>query len=112
MPRGEFGAGAFVGRLELPKPCGARPRSVALPCASQVRPLPARARLLFAAGLLVERLPFGMAEGGRFCDSSLWRAVIPELAAEFAGTWPGRFSGLFSNWPVTRILLCAPELPT
>src|SRR5215470_1523063 len=100
--RGAFCAGAFVGRFELPKPCGERPRSVALPCASQVRPLPARARLLFA-----ERLPFGIAEGGRFCESSRCRAVIPELP-EFAGALPARFS----NWPLVLMLLRAPEFPT
>jgi|SRR5690242_10158536 hypothetical protein len=106
MLRGEFCAGAFAGRLESPKPCGARPRSVALPCASQVRPLPARARLLFAAGPFAERLPFGIAEGGRFCESSRCRPVTPELP-EFAGALPGRFS----NWPLVLMLLCAPELP-
>lgn len=67
MLRGEFCPGASEGRFEPPKPCGARPRSVALPCASQVRPLPGRwEELLFAAGLFAERLPFGIAEGGRF----------------------------------------------
>jgi len=67
-----------------------------------------RARLLFPLGLFAERLPFGMAEGGRFCESSCCRAVIPELAREFADALlPGRFS----NWPLTRILLRAPELP-
>lgn len=106
MERGEFCAGALLGRSE-PKPCGARPRSVALPCASQVRPLPARARLLFAAGLFVERLP-GMAEGGRFCESSRWRAVVAELAPVLACPLPGRFS----NCPLVRMLLWAPELPT
>lgn len=104
MVRGEFCAGAFVGRFELPNPCGARPRSVELPCASQVRPLPAR--LLLPAGPLVERLP-GIAEGGRFCESSRWRGVIRELE-EFAGALPGRFW----NWPLVLMLLCTPELPT
>src|SRR5437763_8532561 len=108
MLRGEFRGGAFAGRLESPKPCGARPRSVALPCASQVRPLPARERLLFPAGPFVERLPFGIAEGGRFCESSRCRAVTPELAPEFAGALPGRFS----NWPLVFILPCTPELAT
>lgn len=101
MLRGEFCAGALLGRSE-PKPCGARPRSVALPCASQVRPLPARCEeLLFPAG------PLDVAEGGRFCESSRCREVIPELP-EFAGPLlPGRFS----NWPLVLMLLCAPELP-
>lgn len=106
MVRGEFCAGALPGRFE-PKPCGARPRSVELPCASQVRPLPARARLLFAPGPFVERLP-GIAEGGRFCESSRCREVIPELAPELACALPGRFG----NWPLILMLLCTPELPT
>ena len=107
MVRGEFCAGALPGRSE-PKPCGARPRSVALPCASQARPLPPRARLLFAGGLFAERLPVGAADGGRFCESSRCRAVISDFAPEFAGALPERFS----NWPLTLMLLCALDLPT
>jgi len=34
---GRAAAVEFAGRFELPKPCGARPESVELPCAFQVR---------------------------------------------------------------------------
>ena len=106
--RGAFWAGALLGRSE-PEPCGARPRSVVLPCASQVRELlPARCAELFPAEPFVDLLAFDVAEGGRFCESSCWRAVIPEFAPEFAGALPGRFS----NWPLVLMLLCGPELPT
>ena len=50
----------LAGRLEAPKPCGARPESVVLPCALQERPeLPGRAALFVAepvvlCGRLVE----------------------------------------------------------
>lgn len=63
--RREFWAGALFGRFD-PKPSGARPRSVALPCASQVR------------GLLPDR-----AEGGRFCIISRCRAVVRLFAWAF-----------------------------
>ena len=75
-------------RRSFPKPCGPRPRSVELPCASQLR-LPAAGRfcvLLFAprfvdgrlftaprlrAPLLKVRLPTAaVAEGGRLLASS------------------------------------------
>lgn len=49
----------FEGLLaELPKPFGACPRSVALPCALQLREL------------------FPPADGGRFCDSWFCRALL------------------------------------
>ena len=58
------------GWLELPKPCGARPRSVVLPCASQVRVAPLA--LFVTVPLVTPRLlnapPF-VAVGGRFCES-------------------------------------------
>lgn len=104
MPRGAFCAGALL-RSE-PKPCGARPRSVAWPCASQLRLLPGRCPELFAS-VLVGRLELPLAEGGRSCASWRWRAVISELP-EVAAPLPGRFS----NWPLALMLLCAPELPT
>jgi len=88
--RGEVCAGA--GRSE-PKPCGARPRSVALPCASQVRELlPARTPELFPASVRADKLELPRAEGGRSCTSSRWRGVISDLAPEFAGALPARFS--------------------
>jgi len=60
----------FAGRLELPNPCGARPESVALPCAFQLRPL---------LPLLRAALPF-CPEGGRLafsCDARF--ALMLEL---------------------------------
>lgn len=68
--RREFWVGALFGRFD-PKPSGARPRSVVLPCASQVR------------ALLPDR-----AEGGRFCITSRCRAVAPA----FAWALPARLS--------------------
>ena len=103
--RGEFCAGALPGRFE-PKPCGARPRSVVLPCASQVRELvPGRCTELLPAVPFMDRLPFGIAEGGRFWESSRCRAVIPALP--FPRALPGRFSIA----PLTLALPCTPELP-
>jgi hypothetical protein len=81
--------GSFAGRLELPKPAGARPRSVALPCASQVRGL-LLARgdaLLLLIGELGVREVFGIAEGGRFCDKSRCRGDAAGVFGEFVG-WP------------------------
>ena len=56
------------GRLELPKPCGARPESVALPCALQARVE------------LPERAPGCAADEGRLAESCDWRlALIPRV---------------------------------
>jgi hypothetical protein len=56
----------FVGRFDEPKPCGARPESVALPCALQLRPV------------VVERAELMDAEGGRLAESCACRlALIP-----------------------------------
>lgn len=78
------------GRFELPKPCGARPESVALPCAFQVRP-ELVGRELFVLPLTA---PFACEEklaGGRFAESCDWRALFmlcvpfaprPKLPAE------------------------------
>ena len=102
--RGEVCDGAFVGRFELPKPCGARPRSVVFPCASQVRELfPGRCEPPLVMVLFVERFEFGIAEGGRFCDSSRCRGVIPELAGPLLGEIPER--------PFTLAVPLAAELP-
>src|SRR5207245_2840349 len=95
-------------RFEVPKPRGARPRSVALPCASQARPLPGRCAELFPAAPFIGRFVSERAEGGRFCAIWRCRAVISELAPEFACALPGRFS----NWPLVFMLPCTPELPT
>jgi hypothetical protein len=68
----------FDGRFELPKPCGARPESVALPCAFQERPLvPERFAPLNDPPAFVRP---ACADGGRFafnCDMRL------ELMLEF-----------------------------
>jgi len=71
------------GLLELPKPCGARPRSVELPCASQVCvPLVIR----WLEGLF--GLPFCMrmlllpADDGRSRERSFWRPKAPPLFGE------------------------------
>jgi hypothetical protein len=62
------------GRLELPKPCGARPESVVLPCALQVRPEvpPGRAELF----TVPERAPYGPVVGGRLVESCDWRFAL------------------------------------
>jgi hypothetical protein len=60
-------AAEFAGRFELPKPCGARPESVVLPCALQVREeVFARADEFTEADGLE---PCEAAEGGRFAES-------------------------------------------
>lgn len=65
----------------VPKPCGARPRSVAVPCAAQVRPPFALVTgRLFAAPAI---------DGGRPCDSWFWRplaAVLPVVLPKLFGT--------------------------
>jgi len=91
-------AGAFAGRLELPKPAGARPRSVAFPCASQLRELlPARCEVVLSITLADVRFELFIAEGGRFCESSRWRGeVIWDVPGALlgrlfiAGVLPGR----------------------
>src|SRR6266849_7363908 len=91
-------AGAFAGRLELPKPAGPRPRSVAFPCASQERGLlPARCDVVLPITLAEVRFELVIAEGGRFCESSRWRGeVIWDVPGALlgrlfiAGVLPGR----------------------
>src|SRR6202040_3045635 len=90
-------AGTLFGRAPfcaVPNPCGPRPRSVVLPCASQLRPVLGRLTLdplpvarPMAARLLLAIAP--LAEGGRLRDSSFCRAVMPELFGEVAPK-PGR----------------------
>ena len=66
--------------LERPKPCGALPRSVALPCASHVRVLlvewfcDAPLVVEFSVAWLLSPL---FADGGLFCESWFWRPDIP-----------------------------------
>ena len=96
------------GRLELPKPCGARPESVTLPCAFQERfDAELRAPLLLneAGGRelilpLTEpfaRTPLLKEAGGRFAESCDWRAAAklcvlfappPKLPAELLPRLP------------------------
>jgi hypothetical protein len=92
----------FDGRFEPPNPCGARPESVALPWAFQVRaelplrePLPdctfPLGRFVFVgvprSELLPEnpplRLPPACAEGGRFAESSDARLLLRLLCSAF-----------------------------
>jgi hypothetical protein len=91
VPRGVWLA-PFTGRSDepLPKLCGARPRSVALPCADQLR------EPLFA-GRLGDTLPPPFtdarpltpapAEGGRLLESSRWRE---DMAALLFASRPAR----------------------
>ena len=76
----------FAGRFVLPKPCGARPESVLLPCAFQVRADEfARADEFTEADGLE---PCAPAEGGRLAESCAWRpafiaaVVLPGLRPE------------------------------
>ena len=79
--------GALTGRFELPKPAGARPRSVAFPCASQVRGLlPARCEAVLPTVGADVRFEFVTDEGGRFCESSRCRGVMLDVL----GMLPGR----------------------
>jgi hypothetical protein len=72
--------GSLAGLLELPNPAGARPRSVVLPCASQLRvPLLTRWLPGLFAAPLPDRAPFCIAAGGRACSSSRWRGVMAAL---------------------------------
>jgi len=99
-----------AGRLELPNPCGARPESVALPCAFQVRPETGGLEVLLfnefvgrePLALLLNE-PFGRepciceTDGGRFDESCDCRALLnvwallfpprPELAAGLLAPW-------------------------
>jgi len=93
-----------AGRFELPNPCGARPESVALPCAFQVRP-EAGGREVLLLSELVGREPFALllnepfgrealllneplgrafcdcpAEGGRFDDCCDGRTLLKRCA--------------------------------
>ena len=52
----------------------------------------------------MDRLEFGIAEGGRLRESSFCREFIPEL--------PGALPARFSKLPLTLVLPCTPELPT
>jgi hypothetical protein len=78
-----------AGRLELPNACGARPESVALPCAFQVRPEAGGLEALLFIELvgreplaLLLKEPFGRAlcicepDGGRFEEGCDCRALL------------------------------------
>jgi len=89
----------FAGRLVLPKPCGAWPESVALPCALHVREdvFDRADEFVEADGLE----PCCMAEGGRLAESCACRlafipAGLPVVRAEpTAAEWPGLRAELF-----------------
>lgn len=73
----EFGRAAaveFAGRFELPKPCGARPESVELPCACHVREEVFERADEFTEPEGLE--PCGVAEGGRLEESCDWRLAL------------------------------------
>jgi len=86
----------FAGRFELPKPCGARPRSVELPWASQVRPL---VELFVVARLFAA--PETGPEGGLPWESWFWRPVVAEpfCDSERFGVWPVRLARLLLGRP-------------
>ena len=68
-------------RPELPNPCGARPESVLLPCAFQVRPEDCGLEALLLKVLLLERAACDCpcdcdAEGGRLEESCDWRELL------------------------------------
>ena len=69
-----------TGPLDRPKPCGAWPRSVVLPCAAQVRvPLLARWGVLLLPVLLIAPGIFRVAEGGLLLANWRCRADIASL---------------------------------
>lgn len=86
-PRALLATSLFDGRLPLlANPADARPRSVELPCASQVRPfeLPRGELLLIAPRLALPSAFVRMFEFGLSSDSSRCREVI---APPFCGDW-------------------------
>ena len=89
--------------MERPKPCGAWPRSVVLPCAAQVRvPFVARCGAL-PTDALVEARPLiaALAEGGLLLASSRCRADMAELLLE---TVPRRLAAAGALGAVPRAL--------
>ena len=82
----------FAGRLVLPKPCGARPESVVLPCALHAREEVFERADEFAEADGLE--PCAVAEGGRLAESCDWRLALNPDAV-----------------PADRAVLAAVELP-
>jgi len=87
-----------AGRFELPNPCGARPESVELPCAFQVRPEAADREELLLKEPLGRAACNCPADGGRFAESCDCRAPL-KVCALFAprlkfpaGLLPARFA--------------------
>jgi len=82
----------FAGRFELPKPCGARPESVELPCALQVREEVFGRAAEFTEPDGLE--PCCTLEGGRFAEGCDWRLALnpdeapPDRAAVVAVELP------------------------
>src|SRR5438445_709758 len=108
-------AGVFAG-LEFPKPAGARPRSVVLPCASQARGLlPARCGALLLMEMPGVRFEFGIAEGG-VATWDLAFTAPSELCCvglsptEFVTCAPLSAAGVrwtaprLMAWPLTKVL--------
>jgi hypothetical protein len=131
FPRGAWlvRSGDGPGLFERPKPCGARPRSVVLPCADQLRVFAGRFAELptlalapaDARSLAPTPAP---ADGGLLLESSRWRVLIaglmlldapPRLPADGAlGDVPRPPKLLFElrpTSPVTRALLLTRTLP-
>jgi len=92
---------AVAERPELPNPCGARPESVELPCAFQLRPGEVCGLEALLLKLLVGREDCDCdcdADGGRLDESCDWRALLnpcgllPPRAELLAGVLPPRFA--------------------
>jgi hypothetical protein len=83
-------------RLELPKPCGPRPESVALPCAFQLRPEADCREVLLLIAPFAREFCICETDGGRFDESCDGRALLnpcpvfplrPEFPAELLAPW-------------------------
>src|SRR5260370_37925490 len=101
--------GGFTGRFELPKPDGGRPPSLTFPCASQTRELlPARWAEELPIVPLGVRAAFGIADGGRFCDSSRFRGDTADVFAMVDGRPFNAVQSLTAPFGVAVPILTAP----
>jgi hypothetical protein len=80
--------------------------------------LPERCEPLLLVGLFAERFELGVADGGRFCESSRCRAVVPELEGEFSiRPFTPAFAFAFPlapellNWPFALAVPFTGEFP-